>query len=186
MLNSNNVVAGQDALATQYNNLRLDLLLNAGNFAETTADNPNEYEIDIDSEYTEYVDGSVFKVRFHEGNTDAVTINVNQLGAKDLVKAGGGGIGNAEIAPDAIYYLMYNEAIDAVQIIGSIGGGAGGFRQLSNPVYDEIDMLVSVDLDGVTHTLTYDDGNNLQTVNDGTATYTISRDEGELLTSITF
>lgn len=84
-MNSAIVVAGADALASEYNNLRKDLLVMAGDRATSTG-SANAYLLTIDSQLPTYAANQ--KVRFSANftNTGACTIAINGQAAKAIKK----------------------------------------------------------------------------------------------------
>lgn len=79
------VVAGQDATAVQYNNLRKDVIQNAGDY-EDSGGAASAYTLAIDAAITAYAAGQVFKFKANHANTGAATLNVNGIGAKTIKK----------------------------------------------------------------------------------------------------
>lgn len=51
-------------------------------------------------------------------NTGAVTLNINTLGAKDVVKAGGTALAASDLASGAVYILWYDATNDRFQVVG--------------------------------------------------------------------
>jgi hypothetical protein len=51
-------------------------------------------------------------------NTGAVTLNIDGVGAKDVVKAGGTALAAADFASGAAYQLWYDASNDRFQVIG--------------------------------------------------------------------
>lgn len=95
-LNSATVSSGDDILATQYNNIRKDIVERAGDVA-TTGGTANVRTLTLDAQITTYTTGLVIQFKSHTNNTGSATINVNSLGAKTLKKiAGGTTLGNLE------------------------------------------------------------------------------------------
>jgi len=84
-MNSATATAGTDALASQYNNLRKDLITQAGEYVVSTG-SANAYVLAVDAQIAAYVAGQVFIFNANFANTSAATINVNTLGAKTIKK----------------------------------------------------------------------------------------------------
>ena len=83
-LNSSTVVAGNDALATDYNTLRLDALELGGEYAVTTGSS-GAYLLSLDAQITAYATGMTIKFEANHTHTStAPTINVNSIGARTL------------------------------------------------------------------------------------------------------
>ena len=60
--NSSTVSPGDDATSLQYNNLRLDVIENGGDY-NTSAGAGNTYTLSIDAAYTAYTAGNVYKFK---------------------------------------------------------------------------------------------------------------------------
>lgn len=82
-MNSAIVSAWDIAQASQYNNLRKDLIVMAWEYATTTWSS-NAYLLSIDSQYTTYTAWDNFEFRANFSNTWSATLNVNSLWAKTL------------------------------------------------------------------------------------------------------
>lgn len=67
--------------------------------------------------------GLVFVLRFHQANTDAATLQVNELAAKPLNRHGGADLAPGDIATGQIVLVVYNTSGDYFECIG-IGDGA--------------------------------------------------------------
>lgn len=83
-MNSATISIGATAAASQYNNMRKDLVQNAGDYAATTG-SANAYLLTVDSQF---VLAAGVKVRFKANfaNTSAATLNVNGGGAVAIKK----------------------------------------------------------------------------------------------------
>lgn len=101
------VAGGDDVLASQYNDLRGDVLKNAGDF-EVAAGAANVITLAIDAQITAYEAGQVFKFKASAENTGAVTLNVNGLGARDIVKNDESPLLAGDILTDSIVVVVYN------------------------------------------------------------------------------
>lgn len=82
---SSQVVAGNDILATDLNNLRKDVLQMAGDIAASTG-SANAYVLAINAQIAAYATNQKFKFIANFANTGAATVNVNTLGAKTIKK----------------------------------------------------------------------------------------------------
>ena len=60
-----------------------------------------------------------------------------------------------------------------------IGGGGGGSTSFSSPTYNSQGQLTNFTANGLSYTLTYENG-RVKTVNDGTTTYTMTYSNGRL------
>ena len=68
-----------------------------------------------------YYDGMVFSFKNKTANTGAVTINVNGLGAKSILKPNGTALSSGNLTADSVYTLRYNGANFILQ--GSAASG---------------------------------------------------------------
>lgn len=84
-LDSTTVAAGDDALATDYNELRLDVIKNAGDY-ETAGGTGDVITLATDAQYVAYAAGDVIRFQASALNTGVTTINVNSLGAQTIKK----------------------------------------------------------------------------------------------------
>lgn len=105
------VAAGDDILATHHNNMRDDIIKNAGDF-EDTAGSSNAYTLAIDSGYSSYSDGDKFRFIASFSNTGAATLNVNSIGAKSLVRPDGSAMDSSEIISGQYYEAIYDSDLD--------------------------------------------------------------------------
>jgi hypothetical protein len=83
-MTSVDVVAGNDANASEYNNLREDVIVNAGDY-ETAGGTGNAITLAIDAAISAYAAGQKFRFQASADNTGATTFNVNSIGAKSIV-----------------------------------------------------------------------------------------------------
>jgi len=105
---SGQVSANTAATATQYNNLRKDVLQNAGDYASSTG-SANAYLLSIDSQIAAYDEGQVFKFKANFTNTSAATLNVNSIGAKTIKKNNGSDdLAAGDIANGQIVNVIYD------------------------------------------------------------------------------
>lgn len=79
------VVAGDDILASEYNVLRDDVLVNAGDYA-TAGGTGNAITLTVSSDIPTYADGQVYKFKAAAANTGATTLAVNGQAAKNILK----------------------------------------------------------------------------------------------------
>lgn len=82
-LNSSTTSAGAQALDSQYNNLRKDVIQRAGDYATSTG-SANAYILAIDAQLSALAAGDVVKFKANFTNTGAATINVNSIGVKSI------------------------------------------------------------------------------------------------------
>ena len=84
MANSATVTAGNDILATQYNNLRKDAVERQLDYY-AGAGSANAFTFTAEAQYTAYVTGSKFRMKAnHTIVAGGVTVNVSSIGAKSV------------------------------------------------------------------------------------------------------
>ena len=101
------VSGGDDALASQYNNMRKDIIKNAGDY-ETAGGTGNVITLAIDAQYVAYAAGDVIKFEASAANTGPATINVNSLGAKAIKKLNDEALIADDIETGQQVILMYD------------------------------------------------------------------------------
>lgn len=181
---SSTVSAGDNATAAQYNNLRLDVVKNAGDFAVTTG-SADAYVLALDAVIATYVQGYRFRFKANFTNTGSPTLNINGVGAKTIYDAGIAAAAN-RIVSGRIYEVVFNSTLDGfeLQTAGS----------LTLPPFDEatityndngtIDQIVDTTL-GLTFTCEYDASQKLISVTDGSNIWEIEYDSQDRVKSIT-
>jgi len=112
------VSAGTDALASQYNVLRDDLIQNAGDYATTTG-SANAFVLAVDSAAinTAYVDGWKFRCRASFAVTGASTLNVNSIGARNIMKNHDVALESGDIESGQAFEVVYRETEDVFQLL---------------------------------------------------------------------
>jgi len=127
-LTSSSVSAGDDATAAQYNNLRTDVLVNAGDY-ETAAGSSNAYTLSIDSSISAYAAGQKFRFQANHTNTGAATLNVNSIGAKTIKKKNGQDLLSGDIESgqevEVVYDGTYMQMISNPSSVTTKFGGDG-------------------------------------------------------------
>lgn len=107
-LNSATVSAGDIATATQYNNVRKDVVENAGDYVTTTG-SANAYVASLDAQIAAYVTGAVYRFKANFVNTGAATLNINGIGAKTIKKeAGATDLEYGDIASGQVCEVTYD------------------------------------------------------------------------------
>ena len=101
------VNAGDAANASQYNNIRKDILQNAGDCVASTGSS-NAYAISIDSQISAYSNYQVFKFKANFTNTGTATLNVNTLGAKTIKKNNNQDLSPNDIQNGQIVVVVYD------------------------------------------------------------------------------
>ena len=79
------VAADDDILAAEWNEMRDDIIVNAGDY-ETAGGDGNTVTLAIDSSIVAYAAGQKFRFQANAANTGAVTLNVNSIGAQTIKK----------------------------------------------------------------------------------------------------
>jgi len=106
-LDSAQVAGGDDVLASQYNALRKDVIQNGGDYA-ASAGSSNAYTLAIDSAIAAYNEGQVFKFKANFANTGPATLNVNSIGAKNILKFGNKNLISGDIKSGDVVYVVYD------------------------------------------------------------------------------
>lgn len=141
---SSAVAVADVATASQYNNLRRDVVCNAGDYAVTTGA-ANTYAVTVDASYTAYVTGSKIRAKINVSSTGASTLNANGLGAKSIVKNGSLAIGANDLVANQIYEFTYdgtnlqltNAGGDALEVINAVTYNAyGNITAIDTPSAD--------------------------------------------------
>jgi len=101
------VAGGDDALASQYNNLRKDVLQNAGDYS-ASAGSANAYTLAIDSVITAYDEGQVFKFKANFSNTGPATLDVNSIGAVTIKKNTTDDLRSGDIVNGQVVFVVYD------------------------------------------------------------------------------
>lgn len=89
-----------------------------------TASGTNNYTVTI-SGITAYTEGLSVKIKFTNANTGASTLNINGLGAKNIVKSNGNPLSSGNIKAGQICHLVYTGSV--FQLLGE--GGEYGTAQ---------------------------------------------------------
>lgn len=105
-MNSSTVSTGDDILASQYNDLREDVV-NCAQDLPTTTGSANTQAITVDSQVTAYVAGQRFQIIAGYTNTGSATLNVNTIGAKTIY-CNGTTLAPMTIKAGHAYELMYD------------------------------------------------------------------------------
>ncbi|WP_340013386.1 phage tail protein [Paenibacillus sp. FSL K6-1318] len=83
-------------------------IINNRNGYGTTTNSGNAYLVTLTPAPTAYVDGLRITIKINVANTGAVTINVNGLGAKSVLKSNGSAIASNAFRVNSVYSLVYN------------------------------------------------------------------------------
>ncbi len=108
---SSKVNVGDTATASQYNNLREDVVIFGGDYAVTT-NSTNAYALTVDSQFILQA-GVVVKCKINAGNTGAPTLNVTPsggaaTGAKNVLKPTLVALAAGDFITNQVCYLMYD------------------------------------------------------------------------------
>lgn len=106
-LNSSVVVADTVATAAQYNNVRKDIIVRAGEYAVTTG-SANAYLLSIDSQFVAYATGDTFVFKANFPNTGSCTLNVNGVWAKTMKDVEWNTLATGSILSGAILKCQYD------------------------------------------------------------------------------
>jgi microcystin-dependent protein len=92
-------------------------------FAEVVGGSANAIQLTMPDEVVldAYRKGQVFRFVAAYTNTTTVTVNINGLGAKPVVKAGGNALTPSDIKVDSVYDMVYDGT--RFQLNGGVGGG---------------------------------------------------------------
>lgn len=111
--------AGATALASQYNSLRLDVLL-GGDYA-TSGGSADAQTLALDAQITSYANGMLVKFRAgFTSTTTTPTLNINSIGAKTLKKFDRSALKNGDIVANATYLAVYDSTDDSFLIVSTV------------------------------------------------------------------
>ena len=121
-LNSSPVSIGDTATASQYNNMRKDILQKAGDYA-TTGGSSTAYTLTLDSTWT-LTDGIVVVAKAHVANGVSPTLNVTPsggaaTGAIALKQFNGAAPSVGAIPINSIFVARYNSSLSCFQLLVS-------------------------------------------------------------------
>lgn len=106
---SGTVTAGDDILASQYNNLRADLIRRAGDY-EVAGGSSNAFTLVVDSSISAYAAGQVFRFQANHSITGPATLNVNGIGAVSIKKMGSADLQTGDIVSGQEVEVIYDGA----------------------------------------------------------------------------
>ena len=171
------VSAGDVALASQYNNIRKDIIKNAGDYEASTG-SANAYLLSIDAQYVAYAAGDVIKFKATLANTSAATLNINALGAKSIKKNNVSNLISGDIEAGQIVSVIYDgtnfQLYSPINVINRSFGGDG-----SDGVLAIISGATNIDLAGAkVKILNYE---SISITGTGSLTFTNPHDQGTLI-----
>lgn len=126
-LTSSEATAASAAQAAQYNDLRDDLIKNAGDYA-TAGGSANAFTLSVTSDLPTLAAGAMAKFKANHTITGAATLNINSGGAVTLKKWKGGVLSDLEandIVNGAVIVVLHDGTY--FQVIGGIQGSAVAF-----------------------------------------------------------
>lgn len=91
-------------------------------FIDGTASGTDTYSVTLDNGAVTALSSQWFVIKFTNTNTGAATLNINAIGAKDLVKTDGSALSSGDIDAGSIHILSYDGT--DLQVL-SLGGGGG-------------------------------------------------------------
>ncbi len=80
----------------------------------------NNYTLTTTTVHTALADQSPIVFRADRANTGATTLNVDSLGAKELVKAGGTALASGDIAQNQLCLVVYNPNQDHYELLNPV------------------------------------------------------------------
>ena len=96
----------------------------------TTAGSANTYTLTLSPAPT-YVDGLAVSVKINVTNTGAVTLNINSLGAKSVLRASGEALEAGNLVANSVYTVRYNGTNFILQ---GEGGGGSNIKSIQNGI----------------------------------------------------
>lgn len=127
MASSAIVVAGGDILASQYNNMRKDVVEGQLQYY-ALGGSSNAFTFTADTQYTAYVTGSFFLVKANFAIDGAATLNVSGLGAKTIKKPNGDDVAQGDIINGQLFLVEYDGT--NFQMLSQGGLPSGSFYRL--------------------------------------------------------
>lgn len=116
---SSTVAGGDTVTATKNNDLRRDIVENAGDYASSTG-SANAFILAIDSQVVSaYSEKQVFKFKANFANTGPATLNVNTLGAKTIKKHHDQDLEADDIKVGQVVIVMYDGT--DLQLLSQLG-----------------------------------------------------------------
>lgn len=123
-MTSSEVAGGDDALASDLNLLRDDIILNAGDYAAATGSS-NAFILAIDASVASLTEGDVFKFKANHTITGSASIDVNSIGAETIKKGDGAtNLDSGDITNGQLIEIQWDGS--NFQMISAVPGGAGG------------------------------------------------------------
>lgn len=131
-LNTSPVSIGDTATASQYNNLRKDIIQYAGDYG-TLAGGTTAYTLDVDNAFA-LVEKVAVKFKVNATNTGASTLNVESTGVKDMKKKSDNGLvalQAGDLVINQVYYAIYDgtqwviiDILNAAPFVSPLSGEA--------------------------------------------------------------
>lgn len=154
-LNGNYKINLLDANDVQQPNYPVDNVSSyaTGSISEyaVTTGSANNYILTPSPAITEYTAGQGFNIKINVTNTGPSTINVSNLGAKDIVRPAASALVGGELVADSVYRIVYDGT--NFQIEGLLYNPTGGLSTLASAVSGTTDLgSVSTHLVAITGT----------------------------------
>lgn len=159
-LNSATVSVGDVATATQYNNVRKDIVQFGGDYATTGGTQPT-YTLTVESQFV-LVAGAIVKGIIHSANAGgAATLNVNGGGAVAIKKFGGGALVAGDLPANAQVIWIYSGSVWNILAISSpfaflsakgslpVASAAGNLIDLVIGTNDKVPVAASGETSGI-------------------------------------
>jgi hypothetical protein len=131
-----------------------------------SATGTNTIALTLSPAVTGYVNGMKITFKAAADNTGAVTININSVGAKDLVHPDGSAIAAGEIVQNGIYQVLYESTIDDFILISPREGyliSTTAINSINEP--QNVGLAASVATNHLTIALKGRDGNDPSATN---------------------
>jgi len=144
-LNSATVSVGDVATATQYNNVRKDIVQFGGDYATTGGTQPT-YTLTVESQFV-LVAGAIVKGIIHSANAGgAATLNVNGGGAVAIKKFGGGALVAGDLPANAQVIWIYSGSVWNILAISSPFAflSAKGSLPVASAAGNLIDLVIGI------------------------------------------
>jgi|GEM_PF-5359636 len=107
-LNADNLNRMEDGIEAAHDAIDSHKADNVSHIAYGTALGTNDKTISLSPAPSAYVDGMALAFKNVTENTGAVTINVNGLGAKSVLKSNGSALASGNLKANSVYTIRYN------------------------------------------------------------------------------
>lgn len=125
-LSYRDIVANNTLSPARVANALTSIIKGKPNYMEASnTSGTNTYTATSTSSITSYTAGLGVTIHFVTGNTAAVTVNINSLGAKSVLTNSGVALASGDIPNDSYFDLVYNGTAFKIKGAISSGGGSG-------------------------------------------------------------